>query len=227
MDSRVAVQIQLLEQRKNRTMKKAILFLLLLTFSLMSCVLLHPHIDYPSMPEFPQRYRTWINFAKKNNVTCCFDFHNYETSFLPQVCGFDEDCGGANYEKEVSKYISAHRDVLSEKVPFCARIFLEKYLSKKHLKKSLQTFTLHYGDKTLSLNDFIIVAELFNRFGIIFYEKTSSIDFLGYIDNETFTAFSQSENLLLTFEIDGESFEFNLNIPEIYEDTFSIGENGL
>lgn len=71
------------------------------------------------------------------------------------------------------------------------------------------------------------MTELFNRFGIIFYEKTSSIDFLGYIDNETFTAFSQSENLFLTFEIDGESFEFNLNIPEIYEDTFSIGENGL
>ena len=203
-------------------MKKAILFLLFLMFAITSCVFYGPHIDYPPTPAFPQRYRTWLNVSKKNGVTCGFDFHNYETSFLPQVCGFDGEGGGAYYEREISNYIKEHRDVLSEKIPFCARICFDKYLRKKVLKKSLQTFILHYDDKTLSLNDFIIITILFNRFGIIFYEKECSIDFFGYLDKETFTVLSQSEKCSLTFEIDGEPFECNLKIPELYEDTFVI-----
>ncbi len=105
-------------------MKKAILFLLFLMFAITSCVFYGPHIDYPPTPAFPQRYRTWLNVSKKNGVTCGFDFHNYETSFLPQVCGFDGDGGGAYYERESGRKKSGRTMTIIVDPDFVSRIFI-------------------------------------------------------------------------------------------------------
>lgn len=176
----------------------------------------------PAMPTFPAKYQTWINHQRFENEIIHFDFHNYETSFTPQVCGFKpKTCYGSWYGYKISKYIVSHRDLLDASVPFCLSfIKTSSFKKKKILRDSIQTFELVYDEKILSLEDSLSVS-IFNT------DKRSkyySIDLLGYIGKETFVEISKAKKLVLQFKVDGVAYKFDLQIPVVYEDTFDVGK---
>ncbi len=169
----------------------------------------------PLMDKFPEKYETWINHQQFETGNIEFDFHNYETSFTEQVCGFNKNYYGSWYGYKISKHIVSHRDLFNTSVPFMFKfIDTPSGITKKNLRDSIKTFRLLYDDEILELKDLLCFTDCR-------LEKTwYSIDFLGYLDKETFLKLSQSEKLLLQFEIDGTVLKFDLKIPKVYEDTF-------
>ena len=165
------------------------------------------------MPPFPEKYETWINHFESEHFV--FDFHNFETSFSPQVCGFDENCWGAWYSNEISKYIVSHRELLAESVPFyCSFLDESGDLRKRDLKNSIATFALVLDGKSIRLQDFLRDS---------FFDSNrdyDAIDFFGYLDKNTFIELSRSDSIFLTFEMAGKQYEFCLQIPKVSDDTF-------
>lgn len=172
----------------------------------------------PAMPEFPVKYETWINHQHFQNCNIDFDFHNFETSFTKQVCGFNSNCIGSWYGYKISKYIITHRELINSSVPFCFDFSEQSFKKKKILQESMKTLELIYGDKSIKLNELICTTNIYvNKKSNYF-----SMAFLGYLDIQTFIELSKSEKLILQFEIDGEKYKFNLQIPVLYEETFEI-----
>ena len=174
----------------------------------------------PPMPKFPVKYETWINEQQFNNGTMKFDFHNFETSFTKQVCGFNpKTYYGSWYGYKISKYIVSHRDLLDSYIPFYFYFSnTSAFKKKKVLKNGLETLKLLYDGKAIKLNDLI-------KTSIFYMEKKSnyySLISLGYISKEKFIEISNAKNLAVQFEIDGEMHKFDLQIPKIYEETFKI-----
>lgn len=169
----------------------------------------------PVMPKFPEKYETWINNQHSEACDIEFDFHNYETSFTEQVCGFNKNYYGSWYGYKISKHIVSHRDLFNTSVSFVLKfIDTPSGITKKNLRDSIKTFRLLYDDEILELKDLLCFTDCR-------LEKTwYSIDFLGYLDKETFLKLSQSEKLLLQFEIDSTVLKFDLKIPKVYDDTF-------
>lgn len=73
-----------------------------------------------------------------------------------------------------------------------------------------------YDDEILDLKDLLCIS--YND--INKNPAYSAIHFLGYLDKEIFLKIAQSEKIVLQFEIGGKEFKFDLQIPQIYEDTF-------
>lgn len=92
-------------------MKKIIFILLFAT------VILFVEASTPLMNNFLEKYETWINHQQFETGDIEFDFHNYETSFTEQVCGFDsKNYSGSWYGYKISKYIVNHRSLLNSSV---------------------------------------------------------------------------------------------------------------
>lgn len=174
----------------------------------------------PAMPTFPAKYATWINHQRFEGCVVKLDFHNFETTFTAQVCGFDQkNYYGSWYGYKISKYMIAHRDLLNSYVPFYFS-FLDgtSVKKKKILRNSMRTLRLKYDNKELELKDLIHIS-IFNSDKRISYY---AMDFLGYLPKEAFIEISQAKKLILQFEIDGKPHKYDLQIPKIYEGTFKI-----
>lgn len=169
----------------------------------------------PVMSQFPEKYKTWINNQHSETRDLKFDFYNFETSFTEQVCGFDKNFTGSWYNYKISKYLVNNRNLLNTSVPFVFDcIAISRARSKKELVDNINTFKILYDGKTLELKNFMCIIDC----NVKRYYCT--INFLGYLDKEMFLRLTESENLVLQFEIAGKEYKFDLQIPMVYEDTF-------
>ncbi len=169
----------------------------------------------PVMSQFPEKYETWINNDHSESRDIEFDFHNFETSFTERVCGFDKNCNGSWYSYKISKHIVNNRNLLNTSVPFVFDfITTTSGKSKEKLKNSIKTLKILYDGKTLELKKFMYITNYNVK------RNYSAINCLGYLDKEMFLKLTECDNLVLQFEIAGEEFKFDLQIPRVYEDTF-------
>lgn len=189
---------------------RKIIFMLLATTAMMFV-----WASTPVMSQFPEKYETWINSQHSETRDVEFDFHNFETSFTEQVCGFDKNCNGSWYNHKISKHIVNNRNLLNTSVPFVFDfIDISSGISKRKLGDSIKTFKILYDGKALELKKFLCITNCNGK------RNYSSINFLGFLEKEMFLKLTESENLVLQFEIAGKEFKFGLQIPKVYEDTF-------
>lgn len=187
----------------------------IISMLLTATVMMFVWASTPVMSQFPEKYETWINHQHSETRDVEFDFHNFETSFTEQVCGFDKNCNGSWYNYKISRYIVNNRNLLDSSVPFIFDfIDTSSDVSKKKLVYSLTTFKILYDDKILELKKYMCITKCNVK------RNYSAINFLGYLDKEMFLKLTESENIVLQFEIAGEELKFNLQIPKLYQDTF-------
>ena len=173
---------------------------------------------FPPMPVFPTKYQTWVNYHKFPSGELLFDFYNYETSWTPQLAGFNKKGAMSFYGSKMSKYATSHRTLLKDSVMFCCKFFNDaKFLNYRALRKSLETFQLIYDGNRIELGKFIQTETFGNDKKYGYY----SIRFIGYLDKEIFLKISKAKTIYLICEIDGEKYKFDLQIPKIYVYTFS------
>ncbi len=123
---------------------------------LFATVMIFVEASTPLMDKkFLGKYETWINHQQFETGDIEFDFHNYETSFTEQVCGFDsKNYSGAWYGYKISKYIVNHRSLLNSSVSVVFNLNdTSCVINKKILQASLETFKLLYDDEILNLKD--------------------------------------------------------------------------
>lgn len=197
-------------------MKKRVIILMLLN----SLFILSA--STPEMPAFPSRYENWNNYQRfnKEKISINFDFINYETSFHESVTGFNEKFWGSSYGGKISERIVTQRDLMQDSVAiYFSYLKGDRYIKKNKRKEALKTAVLLYDDKKVSLSDYIVL-ETYGGARII--DPYCYFDALGYLPKDIFIEISNSNKCILTFEVDGETFEVPLQIPYVYEDTFDF-----